>query len=76
MLSYARIAWLHFGHAEAGSTIDFPLGIRRMQTLRKLPMIKPKRNTNAEMSASGATSRMCHKLRPLSSAPSAPLPDF
>jgi hypothetical protein len=37
----------HFGQWEAGKTMDFPSGIRQMQTLRKLPIMAPK--TNATM---------------------------
>jgi hypothetical protein len=34
----------HFGQWEAGKTMDFPSGIRQMQTLRKLPTTAPKMN--------------------------------
>jgi hypothetical protein len=34
----------HFGQWEAGKTMDFPSGIRQIQTLRKLPIAAPKTN--------------------------------
>src|ERR1700721_2449808 len=40
----------HLTQAEAGRTIDFPPGIRTMQTFKKLPMISPKTNTKTAMS--------------------------
>jgi len=36
---------LQLGQREGGWIIDSPLGIRRIQTLRKLPTIAPKINT-------------------------------
>jgi hypothetical protein len=60
MLSYGRIGAPHFGHADAGITIDFRSGMRSMQTFRKLPMISPKQNTNTPISAGGITTRICH----------------
>jgi hypothetical protein len=45
----------HFGHADAGITIDFRSGIRTMQTFRKLPMISPKTNANMPMRVAGST---------------------
>lgn len=65
-LSYGRIGAAHFGHADAGITIDLFAGIRRMQTFRKLPMINPKANTNTPISAGGSTHRICHIAAPLS----------
>ena len=44
-LSYHRIAVPHFGHFDAGATIDTSSGIRKMQTFRKLPITIPNRNT-------------------------------
>jgi hypothetical protein len=45
MLSYGAIAFPHFGQLDAGRTMDLSAGMRRMQTFRKLPMIKPSKNT-------------------------------
>jgi hypothetical protein len=42
MLSQGRMDLPHFGQWEAGKTMDFPSGIRQMQTLRKLPIAAPK----------------------------------
>src|ERR1700691_1599818 len=61
MLSYGRIFAPHLGHAEAGKTMDFPSGSRRMQTFRKLPIISPKAKVNAPTSPEGSMNRMCHK---------------
>src|ERR1700761_4561768 len=54
MLSYALISLPHFGHAEAGMTIDLPPGMRRMQTFRKLPMMSPKTNAKPAMMGVGS----------------------
>jgi hypothetical protein len=65
----------HFGQADAGITIDFPPGMRRMQTFRKLPMIRPNRKTKNPMKSSGGTSRICHIQRGLSSRAIRIVPD-
>src|SRR5689334_9934923 len=41
-LSRQAMGFPHFGHFEPGDTIDSPSGKRAMQTLRKLPIIRPK----------------------------------
>ena len=43
MLSYGLIAVLQTGQCDAGSTIDSALGMRRMQTFKKLPTTMPNR---------------------------------
>src|SRR5689334_23942391 len=40
-LSCQAIGLPHLGHFEPGDTIDSPSGSRAMQTLRKLPIIRP-----------------------------------
>ena len=44
MLSYGAIGFPHFGQLDAGRTMDFSAGMRRMHTFRKLPMTMPNRN--------------------------------
>ncbi len=55
ILSYGRMGAPHFGHADAGITIDFRCGMRMMQTFRKLPINSPKMNTNMPMIGAGST---------------------
>src|SRR4051794_7126326 len=43
MLSYHAISDLQDGHRDRGATTDWPAGRREMQTLRKLPIIRPNR---------------------------------
>ena len=52
MLSYGLIGSWQCGQCEAGNAIDSPLGMRWMQTLRKLPTRAPNTNT-ANVSISG-----------------------
>ncbi len=47
ILSYQRTGALHSGHCEPGFTIERCPGRREMQTLRKLPKIRPKTNPTA-----------------------------
>ena len=63
ILSYERIAAPHFGHAEAGKTMDFPSGMRTMQTFKKLPMMSPNRKIKTAIRIGEVTTRICHKLR-------------
>jgi len=44
MLSNQRMECLQVGQFEAGKTMDSPRGMREMQTLRKLPRSRPRRN--------------------------------
>ena len=46
IFSHAVIQCPHFGQREGGETMDSPLGIRQIHTLRKLPIQHPNRKTN------------------------------
>src|SRR6266699_2710973 len=41
MLSRHAIGCLHEGHRERGRTTDWPVGMRKLQTFRKLPSMAP-----------------------------------
>jgi hypothetical protein len=45
----------HFVHAEEGKTIDFPAGMRTIQTFKKLPMMSPNRKMKTGIRIEGAT---------------------
>ena len=62
-------AW-HAGHRERGDTMACPAGMRRMQTFRKLPTIRPSTNT-----AAAGTSALCHKRLGASRGPRPGVPD-
>ena len=56
----------HFGHADAGMTIDLRSGIRTMQTFRKLPMIEAEEeNEDADKRCGGHHLNLPHPPRPL-----------
>jgi hypothetical protein len=42
---------LHLGQCDGGRTTDSPLGIRAMQTFRKLPTMAPKRKVSTAINA-------------------------
>src|SRR5947209_19603175 len=56
-LSYHLIGVAHFGHLEAGATMETSSGMRRMQTFRKLPITMPKRKTKMMIGKSATRSQ-------------------
>ena len=65
------------GQRDAGATMDKPAGIRRMQTFKKLPAAKPKRNTNTTTVAVSITLDSATSLRSPQGAPppACPMPN-
>lgn len=53
MLSYQLSWWLHVGQREGGCTTESPSGTRWMTTLRKLPMMVPKKKAIRVVTARG-----------------------
>src|SRR5712671_5728 len=71
-LSYHFMGVWQRGQREPGATIDNSSGIRRMQTLRKLPISSPNTKMNAITKVCAAPSRcyaLCHTCSMLSTQP-------
>src|SRR6266704_1818837 len=58
MLSYQEMGAAHTGHLERGRTSDSLWGSLTMQTLRKLPTIRPARAASARTNCSDSTLRL------------------
>jgi len=76
MLSHGLIGLPHFGQADGGETMDFPAGIRRMQTFKKLPIAKPNANATAPIKAVEGIVELCHSERCASSCDVRTVPEF
>ena len=71
-LSYHFIGVSHRGHRDPGATIDKSSGIRKMHTLRKLPINNPNTKMKAMTKVCAATSlcyALCHTRLPPSTRP-------
>jgi len=75
MLSHGLIGVPHLGQADAGKTMDLPEGIRRMQTLRKLPIARPKAKAIAPKTRTEAMHELCHSETSVSRCDDSTVPE-